>query len=205
MGNESKATPNSEALQEFQDFEPDERLACLAYTAHKNGIKYADIASLLEVSTYQAQQLARSGKVILHPETAAWHDGLGTKTWHALRDAGYASRKAIFEGIICGEITDRPTKAQRVRQYGSVGSTSVPGLGRRGYQSLREWLGLGPVAPPVKGHTMPSQLKQLLDQIPQMPQRQDSTRDQLADLHAFANRLGLYDAAAAIKAIVGRQ
>jgi len=52
---------------------------------------------------------------------------------------------------------------------------------------------------------MTEQLKKLLELIPQQPQRQDSTQDQLADLHAFANRLGFYDAADAIKAIVGRQ
>ncbi|WP_409286882.1 hypothetical protein [Pseudomonas guariconensis] len=52
---------------------------------------------------------------------------------------------------------------------------------------------------------MHDQLQKLLDQIPQQPQRQDSTKAQLADLHAFANRLGLYDAADAIKAIVGRK
>ncbi len=52
---------------------------------------------------------------------------------------------------------------------------------------------------------MPDQLKALLERIPQQPQRQDSTNVQLADLHAFANRLGLYDAADAIKAIVGRK
>lgn len=52
---------------------------------------------------------------------------------------------------------------------------------------------------------MPDNLKALLEQLPQQPQRQDSTEAQLADLHAFANRLGLYDAADAIKAIVGRQ
>ncbi|WP_170872193.1 hypothetical protein [Pseudomonas aeruginosa] len=52
---------------------------------------------------------------------------------------------------------------------------------------------------------MHEQLKKLLDQIPQQPQRQDSTKAQLADLHTFANRLGLYDAADAIKAISGRQ
>ena len=52
---------------------------------------------------------------------------------------------------------------------------------------------------------MPDHLKALLKQLPQQPQRQDSTKAQLADLHAFANRLGLYDVADAIKAIVGRQ
>lgn len=52
---------------------------------------------------------------------------------------------------------------------------------------------------------MPDHLKALLEQLPQQPQRQDSTKAQLADLYAFANRLGLYDTADAIKAIVGRQ
>lgn len=52
---------------------------------------------------------------------------------------------------------------------------------------------------------MPEHLKKLLEQIQQQPQRQDSTKAQLADLHAFANRLGLYDAADVIKAIVDRQ
>lgn len=49
---------------------------------------------------------------------------------------------------------------------------------------------------------MQDRLKLLLEQIQQQPQRQDSTRAQLADLHAFANRLGLYDAADAIKMMI---
>ncbi|MHC5208771.1 hypothetical protein [Pseudomonas chlororaphis] len=51
---------------------------------------------------------------------------------------------------------------------------------------------------------MSDQLKQLLEQILQQPQRQDSAKAQLAELHAFANRLGLYDAADAIKAMIGK-
>jgi hypothetical protein len=42
---------------------------------------------------------------------------------------------------------------------------------------------------------MNDQLKAVLNTIPQQPQRQDSTNDQLRDLQAFANKLGLYDAA----------
>ena len=34
-----------------------------------------------------------------------------------------------------------------------------------------------------------------LNTIPSLPQRQDSTADQLADLISVANRLGMYDAA----------
>lgn len=49
---------------------------------------------------------------------------------------------------------------------------------------------------------MPDNLKALLEQLPQQPQRQDSASAQLADLHAFANRLGLYDAADVIKSII---
>ena len=49
--------------------------------------------------------------------------------------------------------------------------------------------------------TMPDSLRRFLDGIPQQAQRQDSAKAQLADLLAFANRLGLYDAADAIKAI----
>lgn len=52
---------------------------------------------------------------------------------------------------------------------------------------------------------MNSHLKDLIKQIPQQPQRQDSTDAQLADLHAVANRLGLYDAADIIKSILQRQ
>ncbi len=44
-----------------------------------------------------------------------------------------------------------------------------------------------------------------LKRYPQQPQRQDSTDAQLADLHAVANRLGLYDAADIIKSILQRQ
>lgn len=42
--------------------------------------------------------------------------------------------------------------------------------------------------------------------IPQQPQRQDSVTDQLRDLQHVANRLGMYDAADAIKGLlVGTQ
>lgn len=51
---------------------------------------------------------------------------------------------------------------------------------------------------------MPESLRSVLALIPQQPQRQDSAKAQLADLHAFANRLGLYDAADAIKTMFNR-
>lgn len=51
---------------------------------------------------------------------------------------------------------------------------------------------------------MPEHLETLLQRIPQQPQRQDSTHAQLADLYAVAIRLGLYDAADAIRAIRSR-
>lgn len=38
-----------------------------------------------------------------------------------------------------------------------------------------------------------------LGKIPAMPQRQDALADQLADLRMVANRLGMYDAADAIR------
>lgn len=48
---------------------------------------------------------------------------------------------------------------------------------------------------------LPDEYRKLLEQIPQQSQRQDSAKTQLEDLHAFANRLGLYKAADAIKTI----
>jgi len=42
---------------------------------------------------------------------------------------------------------------------------------------------------------MNEQLLDILDTIPLVTQRQDSSADQLADLRTFANRLGMYDAA----------
>ncbi|HDS1721733.1 hypothetical protein NPS53_09485 [Pseudomonas putida] len=56
----------------------------------------------------------------------------------------------------------------------------------------------------IENAVMRDQLKTVFDQIPRQPQRQDSTNQQLLDLHAFADRLGLYDAADAIKNMVGR-
>ena len=44
-----------------------------------------------------------------------------------------------------------------------------------------------------------------LAKLRQQPQRQDGNIDQLRDLHAFANRLGLYDAADLIKTIVTKK
>lgn len=48
-------------------------------------------------------------------------------------------------------------------------------------------------------------LKTILDSIEQQPQRQDSTNAQLADLVAFANKLGLYDAADYLRTAVGQR
>jgi hypothetical protein len=52
---------------------------------------------------------------------------------------------------------------------------------------------------------MNDHLNDLMKQIPQQPQRQDSTDAQLANLHTLANRLGMYDAADIIKAILQRR
>lgn len=43
--------------------------------------------------------------------------------------------------------------------------------------------------------TMPENLKGELAKLTHLPQRQDGSTDQLRDLCAFANKLGLYDAA----------
>lgn len=51
---------------------------------------------------------------------------------------------------------------------------------------------------------MPQNLRSVLESLPQLPQRQDSTAAQLADLRVIANKLGLYDAADAIKTMLGR-
>jgi hypothetical protein len=52
---------------------------------------------------------------------------------------------------------------------------------------------------------MPENLKAELAKLTQQPQRQDGVNDQLRDLHAFANKLGLYDAADLIKSIVTKK
>lgn len=54
----------------------------------------------------------------------------------------------------------------------------------------------------AQGEGMPANLRAQLTRLAQQPQRQDGARDQLADLHAFANKLGLYDAADLIRTIV---
>lgn len=51
----------------------------------------------------------------------------------------------------------------------------------------------------------PKNLREQLAKIEQQPQRQDGTNDQLRDLHGFAVRLGLYDAADLIKTLVARR
>lgn len=43
--------------------------------------------------------------------------------------------------------------------------------------------------------------QELMKLIPELPQRQDSSEAQLRDLLAVANKLGLYDAADAIRAL----
>lgn len=52
------------------------------------------------------------------------------------------------------------------------------------------------IASPSEERTM---LDDLLADLPTRPQRQDSTKEQLADLRLVANRLGMYDAADAIR------
>ncbi len=51
-------------------------------------------------------------------------------------------------------------------------------------------------------NAMPKHLQDVLMSIAQQPQRQDGTTDQLRDLIVFANRLGLYDAADYLRAVV---
>lgn len=51
---------------------------------------------------------------------------------------------------------------------------------------------------------MPDNLKAELAKLTQQPQRQDGNIDQLRDLHAFAVKLGLYDAADLIKTMVNK-
>lgn len=48
---------------------------------------------------------------------------------------------------------------------------------------------------------MPENLKAELKKLSTQPQRQDGAIDQLRDLHAFANKLGLYDAADFIRSM----
>lgn len=49
---------------------------------------------------------------------------------------------------------------------------------------------------------LPANLQAELAKITQQPQRQDGAIDQLNDLRAFANKLGLYDAADLIRSIM---
>ena len=51
---------------------------------------------------------------------------------------------------------------------------------------------------------MPENLKGELAKLTQQPQRQDGITDQLRDLYAFANKLGLYDAADLIRNITSK-
>lgn len=46
-------------------------------------------------------------------------------------------------------------------------------------------------------------LDEVIRNLPDMPQRQDGSQDQLRDLWHVANKLGLYDAADAIKSMAG--
>jgi hypothetical protein len=54
-------------------------------------------------------------------------------------------------------------------------------------------------------YKMPENLKTELAKIVQQGQRQDGGLDQLRDLHAFAVRLGLYDAADIIKTMTEKR
>lgn len=51
---------------------------------------------------------------------------------------------------------------------------------------------------------MSTNFQNIIRAIPQQPQRQDGTNDQLRDLIPFAVRLGLYDAADLLRSIVAR-
>lgn len=46
--------------------------------------------------------------------------------------------------------------------------------------------------------------KEIIRKIPQQVQRQDSTDEQLRDLYAVANRLGMYDAADVLRNILDK-
>jgi len=56
----------------------------------------------------------------------------------------------------------------------------------------------------LAGNPKQESLKEVLHQLPQKHQRQDSLNDQLFDLRFVANRLGMYDAADYIRSILVR-
>lgn len=58
-----------------------------------------------------------------------------------------------------------------------------------------------PMAPPG----MPTPLQEVMNAMPQLPQRQDATNDQLRDLRYIANKLGLYDAADYLRVVLKQE
>ncbi len=52
------------------------------------------------------------------------------------------------------------------------------------------------------GESLSDYQKRILRDIPQLPQRQDATNDQLRDLRVVANRLGMYDAADLVRTML---
>lgn len=80
---------------------------------------------------------------------------------------------------------------------------TTAGAHRLSYDDVTRHIDIAGSQPPMPGAA--HHLAKVLASIPQQPQRQDGTNDQLADLVDFANRLGLYDAADYINSALKRR
>jgi len=84
--------------------------------------------------------MSRKGARLANP-SLHWHTGLSRQTANRLVERGFASREQVAEAVESGEITDRPSASQKELFVSAHQWTTVPGLGRAGFNELRAWLG----------------------------------------------------------------
>lgn len=142
-------------------------------------------------------------RILLGAEYAAWVDEANANPETGEWDIGISPEHNARPSTV-----DRPTPALTAADRAFVLTTTSTATANDLTVHLERCVAIqgqpGCTCQQIEEQAMREQLRNLLGSIPQQTQRQDSTTDQLADLHAFADRLGLYDAADAIKKMVSR-
>jgi len=119
---------------------PEARLQWV-FAQRERGCTLRDLAKVLGVSERRVGQMSRKGARLSNP-SLHWHTGLSSRTANRLVERGFASREEVEAAVKKGVITDRPTASQKELFVSAAQRTTVPGLGRAGFNELREWLGL---------------------------------------------------------------
>jgi hypothetical protein len=122
-------------------FESPNARAVWVYATHQCGSTVKEIAGTLGLSVSRVAQLSQKGRRITDGAFTLWYSGLDVRIAYHLIDQGYSSREQVYQAVLNSNITDQPSPEQRAK-IPYVGQTTVPNLGKIGFRTLLEWLGI---------------------------------------------------------------